>query len=424
MSQKKSRLEELRHRAEIALSSMDSAPIINSLDVYELIHELKVYHTELELQLEDLQESYTQLETSQNQYASLFDNAPVGYVLIDSNTKILESNLAASTILGIEQSELKSKPLTNFITSDYQDTFHLHRRSALQTQQVQICEVQLNRGDGTIFYAQLRTHMPNSEVMTLHTAIIDISAIKQTQDALQAALAQEKQINFVRMRVMSVISHEFRTPLASILSSIEMLERYSDRLTDDRKKQKYLTVRNMVWYLNDIVQDVSNARYLINNTIQFKSQTFDVLSFSRQLVSDIFSDTKPNQKIVITNNENDNYEGQLDENLLRRILINLLGNAFKYSDTDVICDINFSEDEIIFTIEDHGIGISEDDQQQMYEAFYRGPVAQSTSGTGIGLFVVAQSIELHRGTIYCESVLGEGTKFTVMLPRYLTIETE
>lgn len=424
MSKKRSRLQALRNRAEIVLSSVDSAPIINSLDVNELIHELKVYHTELELQLEDLQESYNQLEASQNQYATLFNNAPVGYIVIDSDAKILKSNLVASTMLGIQQSELKSQSLTNFITSDYQDSFHLHRRSALQTQQVQICEVQLNRSDGTIFYAQLRTHMSNSEIMVLHIAMIDLSAIKQTQDALELALSQEKQINQLRNRVIAVISHEFRTPLAAILSSVELLERYDERLTPEKKKQRYLTIRNMVWYLNDIVQDISVAQDLNNHVDRLKLQTFDVLTFIRQLIADIFDSTNMSQKIVLTTNENDNCEGRLDEHLLSRILINLISNALRYSDTDVICHLIFSDDFIRFTIEDHGIGISQEDQTHMYEVFYRGTTAQFTSGTGIGLFVVAQSIELHRGHIDCESVIGEGTKFTVELPRYLTIEAE
>lgn len=419
MSTKQSKLQQLRMRAEHALKTIGSTPDLPTYNVDELIHELHVYHTELELQIEDLQLAYRQVSTAQQRYASLFNNAPVGFVLTDSAGKILDANLTAAVMLSVERSSLKNRLLSDVITATYQDTYHLHRRAILNTLQPHDCEVQLHRKDGTIFHAHLRTYVHDGDSdPQLHTAITDISALKQTQEALQQAFNQEQQTNQLRMRVLSVVAHEFRTPLTVILTSVEMLERYGDRMPDEKKHERYATIRNLVWYLNDIVQDISMAQEFGADLPQLKLKTFNLLPILHQLIADVSVMAAKKQEIILYINGHD--AGEMvtwDENLVRRILMDLLGNALKYSDTDVICSVESQKETIIFRIEDHGIGIPEEDQQYIYEAFYRGKNAELIHGTGIGLYVVSRTVEAHQGRIECQSIVGQGTTFIVELPR-------
>lgn len=390
-------------------------------NIDEVIHELNVYHVELEIQFEDLQQSYRALEMAQKRYASLFDFAPVGYIVTDRQGIVVNANLTMSSMLGIERESLEKRAFAEFITKDFQDIYHLCRRAVLQTRQAESCEVQLQRADGTIFHAHLNTDLPDQQAETLRTAVTNISTIKQAEEALRRALAHEKEINELRTRVLSVIAHEFRTPLTIILSAVETLEHYGDRLTDDKKKQRYQTIRNLVWYLNDTVQDTRSIS-TIDDQPSLKLETFDVLSVIRQLIHDMGIMAKDDQPILLeVTSAQDTETVRWDQNLARRIIMNLLNNALIYSSEPVHCYVECQEEVIRLRVADQGIGISAEDQKHMYEAFYRGKNTDFAHGTGIGLFVVHRAVQAHAGTIHCESQLGKGTTFTVELPRQVSL---
>jgi PAS domain S-box-containing protein len=421
MNIKQDRLKRLRQRAEDALKSMSNSPDLTTDDIDELVHELHVYHAELELQLEDLQQAYWQMETSQQQYARLFNFAPIGYITTDHHGVVVDANLTAVTMLGLENATLKNASFTDMLTSDSQDTYHLHRRTVTRDLHVHSCDVQVQRRDGTIFHAQLSTHRANPDTDMLHTAIIDMSAIKQTQEILKQALKHEQQVNQLRSRVLSVITHEFRTPLASMLSAVELLDRYGERMTEDKKQKRYSTIRNMIWYLTNVVQEIGSVQEFDEGSPRLRTSTFALIPFTNQLIADmVMLNEQQQQQVVLHTNSHD--EGETvtwDQNLLRRILMNLIGNALKYSDDDIEFNISINEETVSFKIEDSGTGISEDDQEHIYTAFYRGSNTESIPGTGIGLYVVDQAVAAHGGSINCASVVGKGTTFTITLPRHV-----
>ena len=424
MNDKRDRLKQLRQRAEVAMKSMSTTVDTPTDDIDALVHELHVYHVELELQIEDLQQAYQQLETTRQKYKSLFTYAPISYVTTDFHGVILDANLLAVGILGKEPALLKNITFSEMVTEEYQDIYHLHRRAVINLHQPQNCELQIRRNDGTIFFAQLQTHLPDSKSKILYTAIIDISASKQVQDVLQHTLAHEKELNQLRTRVLSVIEHEFRTPLAAILSSIELLERYSDRMDDEKKSSRYRTIHNMIWYLNDIVQEIHSAQDLNNELPSLNPRPFELISFVRQLIADMLTLSQHERQILLQTDEpTDGGMVTWDENLLRRIVMNLINNALKYSIDEIVCHINMTVDTVHIKIEDRGAGISEEDQQYIYEAFYRGTSAEFISGTGIGLYVVAQAVKAHSGKVYCESIVDEGTTFHVELPRHVALNS-
>lgn len=421
MNSQQDKLAQLRRRAEVLLKHAVDTQSTASQTMDEIIHELDVYHTEISIQLEDLQQSYEALEIAQERYASLFDFAPVGYIITNTEGLVISANQTASSLLGVERQLLEQSYFSQVIAMDFQDIYHVHRRLVLKTQQAQTCELQLQNTNGRLFYAQLNTDLPNVSSGSLRTAITDISMIKQAEDTLRRSLEHEKQVNLLRNRMLLVISHEFRTPLAVILSLIEILESYGERLSDEKKKQHYQTIRNFVWYLNDVVE---NARSIdiSYDLLSLKFTRFDVISLIEQIVNDMQLLAKEGQFIeleVLRSTESSIITW--NENLVRRIVMNLLSNAIHYSTQSIQCLVECEAHLIRVSVIDQGIGILEEDKAHIYEAFYRGANAMFIPGTGMGLFITQQAVQGCGGSIQFSSQVGQGSRFTVELPHQAII---
>lgn len=420
MDSKQQKLDQLRARAENVLTQLRMTPSTAGLSIDELVHELTVYQVELEIQLEDLQHAYESAERAQERYINLFDFAPVGYIITTAEGVTLKGNLTAASMIGVDRTALEKRPFADFIVAAFQDIYHLHRRSVLRTRQSQACEVQIQRADGTIFTAHLCTDVPAmaDDTDSLRTAITNVSTIKQAEEALRRALVHEKEVNDMRARVLSIIAHEFRTPLAAILASAETLERYGDRLSSDKKAARFHTIRNFVWYLNDTVQNAVIVQQ-DEEPLRLKLETFDVIAFVRQVVNDMGTLGKPDQQITLeVTSDQEPALVTWDKSLMRSSLMNVLSNALKYSRDATDCRLECAEAVIRLQVEDHGIGISADDQPYVYDAFFRGENAQYMTGMGIGLYIAQRAVQAHGGSIRCTSQLGQGTLFMLELPRH------
>jgi signal transduction histidine kinase len=281
-------------------------------------------------------------------------------------------------------------------------------------------DVKVHGADNTVFFARLTTQLHDDAERTLRTAVIDISATKRAQEALERALAQQQQVNKLQERVLSVIAHEFRTPLATIISSIELLDRYADRMPEEKKAQRRHQIRNLAWYLNDIVGDIHAVDASGSDLPSLKPITFDLLPYVKEIINDIAGLSEGEQQVVIEAEAIPlPYPVTWDQSLLRRILTNLLSNAKKYSDGMVTCKIDTLDESVRFQVIDHGIGIPSEDLPHIYEPFYRGKNGNFQRGTGIGLYVAERAVTVHGGTIDCETQADKGTTFTVVLPLHV-----
>ncbi len=420
MSNKHENLQRLRQRAEHALDSMDIAPDVAVSNIENMVHELRVYHTELEIQLEDLHKANEQLTAARERYADLFNFAPVGYVVTDTRGHIEEMNLTAQVLFDVEANNWQRQLFAELLHIDEREAYHVHMQTVLRTGDVLDMDVRVHGADDTVFFARLTTQVHDNANRTLRTAVMDISAIKRAQETLERALAQQKQVNKFQERVLSVIAHEFRTPLTVIISSAEILERYGDRLSEEKKSQRHQQIRNLAWYLNDIVGDIRAVEASGDDIFIPKPQTFDLLPYVQNIINDMMSLSENRQKIVLeTEAISSPYPVTWDRSLLRRILTNLLSNASKYSDTDVVCKIDMVDESVRFQVTDHGIGIPLQDLSHIYEPFFRGENGNFQRGTGIGLYVVERAVKVHSGTIDCETQPGKGSTFTIMLPRHI-----
>lgn len=233
----------------------------------------------------------------------------------------------------------------------------------------------------------------------------------------QAREQAEREINELKSRFISMTSHEFRTPLTAILGTTELIKHYGQGW-DTKKQHTYLDrIQKNVKHMTGLLDDVLVLSKADVGKIEFNPQPIDLVAFCNSLVEEFQLNTKRDQRVEFEVHGNPP-NSLADEKILRQILSNLLSNAIKYSpeNTVVQFNVNFSDDEATFCIQDQGIGIPEADQKHLFESFHRATNVGQIQGTGLGLAIVKKSVELHQGTIAFESVAEQGTTFIIKLP--------
>lgn len=253
----------------------------------------------------------------------------------------------------------------------------------------------------------------------------DISKRKLAEAEMYKTLEKEKELNELKSRFVSMASHEFRTPLSTILFSAGLLEDYGHKLAEDKKITHLHRIQAGVQRMTELLDDVLLIGKAEAKKLEFKPALLDLEKFCRELVEEIVLGIGSQHKVnfVLRNSLNSSSTGSypnahMDEKLLRHILNNLLSNAIKYSPegSTVDLEIAYEDEQAIFYIKDAGIGIPPEDLQRLYESFHRARNVGTIQGTGLGLAIVKRSVDLHGGQIDAKSEVGVGTTFTVRLP--------
>jgi PAS domain S-box-containing protein len=249
----------------------------------------------------------------------------------------------------------------------------------------------------------------------------DITEDKQAEQEIRQALAREQELNELKSRFISMTSHEFRTPLTTILSSTELLKHYSAKFTEEKKQIHFERIQSNVHHITQMLNDILLLGTAEAGKLDFNPAQMDVRQFCQQLVEEFQQGIGRHHSLCFT------HQGQLrpvslDEKLLRHILGNLLSNALKYSPIErpVCLELTCRRNQLIFRVKDQGIGISQTDQQRLFESFHRGINVGNISGTGLGLSIVKKAVDRHGGTISFESQVGVGTTFTVVISSSVT----
>ncbi len=242
-------------------------------------------------------------------------------------------------------------------------------------------------------------------------------ALRTSQQELAQALKKEKELNEMKSRFVSMASHEFRTPLGTILSSINILEKYRAQGIHDKGERHFARVKSSVRNLNGILNDFLSVDKLEDGRIDPNPVEFDLSTLLEEVTEEIQASSKPGQKIRI-NQQGDCKEVVLDPQFVRNILINLLSNAVKYSGENTLIQLSAlcTSDLIKLEIQDEGIGIPEHEQAHMFERFFRAKNATNIQGTGLGLHIVKRYVDLLEGEITFQSQEGKGTRFQVQIP--------
>jgi signal transduction histidine kinase len=245
----------------------------------------------------------------------------------------------------------------------------------------------------------------------------EVTERQRAQSELRHALAAERELGELRQRFVSMVSHEFRTPLGVIMSSAENLSCYFDRLTSDQRQKQLRHVIEATSHMAKVMENVLLLGRVEAGKMEFEPSLLDLPAFCRTLIEGI-------QAAATETGPQIEFQAQgvarawADEKLLRHILNNLLTNAVKYAPGHVPVKLSLEQrnGEIIFRVQDQGIGIPAEDQKQLFNAFHRGRNTTAFPGTGLGLVIVKRCVELHGGEITFQSAENAGTVFTVRLP--------
>jgi signal transduction histidine kinase len=245
--------------------------------------------------------------------------------------------------------------------------------------------------------------------------------LEQEEEKLRQALEREKELSELKSRFVSMVSHEFRTPLSVILSSSELLEHYGNQFAEERKAEHLRRIQTAVSHMTHLLGDVLFIGRADAGNINFNPALLDLPHFCREIVSEIQSSTQSRHPIEFTC-RGECAPAWADENLLRPILVNLLTNAIKYSPDgqSIHFDVESRAEHFVYSVRDRGIGIPKADLPRLFESFHRARNVGTIPGTGLGLTIAKRSVELHGGTIQVDSAEGVGTTCTVVLPRRYT----
>lgn len=251
--------------------------------------------------------------------------------------------------------------------------------------------------------------------------LVDITQRKQAEEDTRRALEQQQELNELKSRFVSMTSHEFRTPLATILSSSELLHLYGDRLSKEEQIDLFGSIKNAVKRMTQMLDNVLVIGRTDAGRLEFCPAPVSITPLCRELAEEAARTYAPGNTGIARLEfiaDCPDERGMLDEKLLRHILGNLLSNAFKYSPQGgtVAFRVCRTDGTLRFTVQDSGIGIPPEDLARLFETFHRAKNVGNIQGTGLGMAIVKRAATLHGGSVNVESELGRGTTFTITLP--------
>ena len=382
---------------------------------------------------------------------AIFLHATEGIIQADSTGTLLMVNPSTESMFGYEKGELIGKKVETLIPSRYTKQHKQHRSDFNENPHRRSMGLGYDlygvRKDGSEFPVEISlspyiseekrfviafvidiTQRKNAEDKLKHyseelerqvksrTLILEeaIDELEKTKEELNDALAKERNLNELKSRFVSMASHEFRTPLATILSSLSLVTRYGE-LNDKEKQDKHIQrIKSSINNLTDILNDFLSVSKLEEGKVEFNPEQINIEEFINDIISQMRLLVKDSQ--LIHYNHQGNNIAHIDKKSLKNILFNLLSNAIKFSDEgkEILVNSATKGNELEIIVKDNGIGISKSDQKHLFERFFRGHNATNIQGTGLGLNIVARYVEQMNGHIKYFSDINKGTTFTII----------
>lgn len=405
---------------------------------------------------------------NKKEFNILFEAASEGIIVVDASQTIVAANKSVEKMFGYNAGEMINQPLTILIPSTYHPNHGEHFKTFLAHSEKRPMghgrDLYGIKKDGTQFpvesglnpfvidgaqyvmsliidisvrketerqIVELNTHLEDKIKMRtneLQESIQELQSLnlnlegeikkrKQAEKKIKNALQKEKELNELKTKFLSLVSHEFKTPLSGILTSATLAEKYIQENQQDKREKHLGTIRNKVHYLNNILNDFLSIERLDAGSGQYKYNSFSLKRLINEVVYNANVTLKSGQELIYPQEMEDMMLYQ-DEKILELILSNLIGNSIKYSPEDTLIKFEVSpiENAIIFMVEDQGIGIPQKDQKHIFERYFRAENAVLNQGTGIGLNIARTHLENLGGSIEFTSIENEGTKFIVKIP--------
>jgi PAS domain S-box-containing protein len=398
---------------------------------------------------------------------SLFENATEGFVVSDSKGKIFLVNPSACRMFGYDKDELIGEKIEILIPSQYRKAHVKLRDGFYEDPQNRVMghnrdlygqkkngqnfpvEVSLSTYiregeryviafiiditrrkeiEENMLHQQLLLESATGEMRKLNaeleikveerTIILKeaLQRLEQSQKELSEALDKERQLNEIKSRFVSMASHEFRTPLSTVLSSASLLGKYTTTEQQDKRTRHIEKIKASVKHLNDLLEDFLSLGKLDEGKVGANFQDFDLYELIQDTIDEMKGIVENGQKIVYRHSGNKNIES--DKKLVKNVLINLLSNAIKFSGSggQVFITSEVAGGQAAISVKDEGMGISDEDQQHLFSSFFRGKNAINIQGTGLGLHIVKRYLDLLHGEVELSSELDKGTTITFTIP--------
>jgi PAS domain S-box-containing protein len=386
-------------------------------------------------------------------FEALFNSASMGIIVVNGSGDIVMSNHFANKLFGYQEAEIITEKLEKLIPQRYHHAHVQHRDGYVAKPQARTMGLGMTlralRKDRSEFPVEIslghfeteeskyviafisditKRQESEEEIRKLNTSLEEkvtrrteelqktLIELQASKDSLTKSLEKEKEVNDLKSRFVSMASHEFRTPLSTILSSISLLAKY-ETTEEQPKRDKHIDrIKSSVKTLTDILNEFLSLGKIEEGKVDVHFESFDLTTFIHGVINEMNVLLKSGQELV--HNNKDIAICFSDASLLKHVLINLISNAIKFSPENktIKIETTIQGDYIQIKVIDQGMGIPEQDQIHLFERFFRATNVTNIQGTGLGLHIVGRYIELLKGKISYQSQLESGSIFCIDLP--------
>lgn len=380
---------------------------------------------------------------------AIIENAIDGIITIDNQGIVESINPAALNLFGYQNAEVIGHNISMLMPEPDRSNHDQYIANYEETGKKRIIgigrEVRGLKKDGTtfpfrlavseVFYKDRKvftgfvhdlTNQKEAEIeLKKHTHELELKVRERTKDLIKLvseleqakadvsiSLEKEKELNQLKSRFVSMASHEFRTPLSSVQLSASLINRYVEKGEYSPIEKHTDRIKNSVQLLNTILDDFLNLERLEAGVVTVKQDVTDIVHIGEEVTEEMQLISKKNQRIIYQHT-GEKSEFLMDSNLFKSSIINLISNAIKYSGEDTVIEFStqIKKDELLVTVKDNGIGIPEEEQQRLFEPFFRANNTGNIPGTGLGLNIVKRYVELMGGRLEYWSKLNKGAIF-------------
>ena len=384
---------------------------------------------------------------------ALFEYTTEGIIIANQSGTIIRANPSSEKLFGYDKGELLDQKIEILVPHKFSHSHEKHRDNYNKNPHPRSMGKGLDlygkKKNGTEFPVEISlSHYKTNEELFVIAFIIDrterkeaeerikrvnaelelkveertkilketLHELEASKDELSTALEKEKELNDMKSRFVTMASHEFRTPLSTILSSASLIGKYKNTEEEDKRHKHVDRIKSAVTNMTLILNDFLSAGKLEEGKISINLVSINIPDYINESLNELSNFLKKGQ--VINYNHDGDFNFVCDKQFLKNMIINLVSNASKFSSENKTIEINTVNKgkELQLIVEDNGMGIPMDEQKNLFERFFRAKNASNIQGTGLGLNIVAKYVEVLKGTIKFESELNKGTIFHITLP--------